>query len=404
MAKLILCYNTEGIRFITFLIENRIMERGMRILFVAGHEFLEKQDNGGRQCSYRNYTVLQEIVGPENVYLCMLSNTSTSNEAKHIQVFPTHHGKLEQIKNTITLRNGYSRKTEKDIIKYINSVDADVIWFDFSITGSLINKIHKKKTVVFLHNIEKKYMWNKVKHDGLAYLLPFLSYAYNEKNIVNQADRIICLNERDNRELQKCYNKTAHFLMPMTFEDTYDSNRAERKRTERGENEKKRLLFVGSLFAPNYDGISWFVKNVMPGLPDYLLTIVGKDMEKKREELSTYNVNVVGTVDDLSEYYYETDVVVIPILYGDGMKIKTAEAMMYGRPIFATREALEGYDTAGVHGIWECNSSKEFIEAIQQSANSINEKEYERNVRGLFLDKYETHNMINQVKKFMEEI
>ena len=70
------------------------------------------------------------------------------------------------------------------------------------------------------------------------------------------------------------------------------------------------------MFPPNYDGILWFVRNVMTKVSGCILRIVGKGMETKSEELTAGNVDVVGTVDDLSHYYYEADVVVLPILYG----------------------------------------------------------------------------------------
>ena len=98
------------------------------------------------------------------------------------------------------------------------------------------------------------------------------------------------------------------------------------------------------MFSPNYDGIKWFAENVMTELKDYHLIIVGKDFEQKKDELENVNVHVVGTVESLEKYYYSENIMVMPIFYGDGMKIKTAEAMMYGKIILASDEALEGYE------------------------------------------------------------
>ena len=374
----------------------------MKILFIAGHEFIEKQDNGGRQCSYRNYMMLQRIFGAENVYLCLLSNVTRPDKSKHINVFPTHHNKVEQIINSLFLRNGYSRKTCRDIVKYIDDTRADILFFDFSILGGLLKKIKKSagKKVLFLHNIEKHYMWNKVKRDGSAYLLPYFSYYYNERIIVNEADKVICLNSRDSNLLQKIYGRCADFLMPMTFNDCYDTKAAE-KYKQKKQSGHRRLLFVGSLFAPNYDGLLWFCKSVMPQLSMCHLTIIGKDMEKKREALSADNIEVIGTVDSLDKYYYEADAVVIPILYGDGMKIKTAEAMMYGKPVFGTKEALEGYEIEGVSGIYECNDVSEFVHEINEWTLRDDMIGYSESVRRLFLDKYETETLAAKVSDFL---
>jgi hypothetical protein len=42
---------------------------------------------------------------------------------------------------------------------------------------------------------------------------------------------------------------------------------------------KKYLLFVGSAFYANLEGITWFVKEVLPKI-DFNLAIVGRDFEK----------------------------------------------------------------------------------------------------------------------------
>lgn len=380
----------------------------MKILFIAGHEFLEKQDNGGRQCSYRNYTLLCDMFGEKSVFLCMFSNTSKSDHKKNIHIFPTHRSKLEQIKNTLLLQNGYDRKTKKVVLNYIKELEPDLLFFDFSITGSLIRLINaKSKTVVFLHNVEKNYMWNKVKHEGVFYLLPFFCYYYNEAAIVKRADKVICLNGRDSALLKQSYGRKADFLMPMTFVDQYSEEEAKRYQCEKKEDIRLHLLFVGSLFAPNFDGLLWFIKNVMIKLPYCHLTVVGKDMEKKKDILSRENVTIAGTVEDLSVYYYRADAVVIPILYGDGMKIKTAEAMMYGKPIFGTNEAFEGYDIKGTKGIWECNGSEEFVSQIEnyrvnyqvELCKSIN-----RDVRRLFLEKYEMRKQEMKCRQFFDSL
>lgn len=374
----------------------------MKLLFIAGHEFMEEQDNGGRQCSYRNYTVLQQIFGEKNVYLCMLSNVTQTDERKNIQVFPTHRNKVELVWNTMFFRNGYSWKSKKEMIQYINRVNADIVWFDFSITGLLVHHIRgNPRIVVFQHNIEKKYMWNRMAKSGLSYLLPYLSYSYNERCVLKKANDVICLNKRDGMELRECYARTPDFYMPMTFRDRYDEKKAQEAKTNQQNKKQLRLLFVGSMFPPNYDGILWFVRNVMTRISGCILYIVGKNMETKSEELVADNVEVVGTVDDLSNYYYEADVVVLPILYGNGMKVKTAEAMMYGKPILATREALEGYDISGIEGIRECDSIEQFVSVIEELKCVKMDGAIESHTRELFLNKYETSHIVKCLEDFL---
>lgn len=373
----------------------------MKILFISGHEFLYHPQNGGQKCSLRNYNLLIDIFGRENVYLCMFSNENYGCLHNNEKVFPTHEGKTGLLKDTLCCRNVCGRRTWKKAVSYINSLPVDAIFCDSSTIGKMLKFIGNNKIrFVFFHNIERNYAMNKVRHDSPAYIVAWFSYCLNERMAVRHSDYRIFLNRRDEAEALKLYGVNADFLLPITFEDKYSPQTEAKQYVE---NQKKILLFVGSLFMPNLMGIKWFVKNVMPKLENYQLCIVGKDMELKRDELSGKNIDVVGTAEVLEDYYYRADAVVIPIFYGDGMKVKTAEAMMYGKTIFATSEALEGYDigNAAERGIYECNDEADFIRKIKKYVNGhshINES-----VRTCFLNGYETNLMKQQFGKFMKQ-
>ena len=115
--------------------------------------------------------------------------------------------------------------------------------------------------------------------------------------------------------------------------------------------------------------------------------------------LETSNVKVIGTVDNLDELYIKAEAVVIPIFSGGGMKVKTAEAMMYGKKIYGTEEALTGYDIQNMDYIIECNTAEQFIENINM--NSGNDY-YHSEVRERFLEKYEQKNRDLAVKEFLQ--
>ena len=136
------------------------------------------------------------------------------------------------------------------------------------------------------------------------------------------------------------------------------------------------ILFVGVDYYPNVNGIQWFIDNVSHRICNkYTLTIVGRGMEKYKDrwEKNNQHVNVIGTVDDLSHYYVDSDVVIAPIFEGGGMKVKTGEALSYGKMFIGTGESLVGYldnaDKIINKYIFLCNTSKEFEEAISYLIN-----------------------------------
>jgi hypothetical protein len=58
------------------------------------------------------------------------------------------------------------------------------------------------------------------------------------------------------------------------------------------------------------------------------------------------NVDILGAVSNVEEFYDLVDVVVVPIERGGGMKVKVVEAMMHGAPVLATEHALAGLPDA----------------------------------------------------------
>ena len=118
-----------------------------------------------------------------------------------------------------------------------------------------------------------------------------------------------------------------------------------------------RLLFVGTLsYAPNHDGILWFCRDVLPriranSLRRVHLTIVGFNPSAEIVALEEApDVTVAGSVESVAPYYTDSDIVIAPIRFGSGTRIKILEAMSYRRPVVSTTLGAEGIDaTPGKH-------------------------------------------------------
>lgn len=360
------------------------------VLFISNKDFLASQNTGGKQCSKRNYELVKNIWGNENVSLLMLSNENKDGN----EVIQLSSNNISKYVNMLFLRDGYSYKSEKKIKKYIKILNPDIVFFDGSSFGYLAKFLHKKvKKIVFYHNIEKRYASSRILKQNLICIIKFFSFWLNEKYITQKADLRICLNQRDNELLYKNYNVKADYLLPITFTDIGEEHIYNSK------NKTGNILFVGSNFMPNVLGITWFCKNVMPTINKKLF-IVGKGMEKLTDKLTSDNVKVIGTVENLNEYYDNADAVIMPIFVGDGMKVKTAEALMHGKTIFATDEALEGYEVNNIKGINRCNTSEEFVFKLQNEDCYGNSRE----IRKIFCDKYNTETVQSEFKEFILQL
>lgn len=334
----------------------------MKIIFITKHKIYLDVLKGGEIASKANYDALAEICGEKNIELLEIKEKENLFE-KYIQY--------------LFKRDGYDKAEERRLSKYINDKSADIVFFDGSWFGGLIYKLNvNSKKIVFLHNVEKKYSLDRMKRNMLT-AIKYRSVAFNEKQIITKADYVFVLNQRDNQLIKKYYQRECDLFLPIALKDTYCP-----KVQEIEIYGKKSLLFVGSYFQPNVNGIIWFIQEVLPKV-ECKLIIIGKNMEKIKY-LENENIIVAGTVKNTAEYYNCADAVVMPIFSGGGMKVKTAEAMMYGKKILGTQEALTGYCDEKVEGICECNTVEDYVDAIK----NLDNQKFKQNIRRYFLDNF----------------
>lgn len=371
-----------------------------KVLFITVVDMYDANGNGGVKGSQRNLRLVQECFGEKNVTLATFPRKEYTTPPQGAVTFERTQNNLEHLVAALFGCKVYLPWKEKEVVDYIKEQGFDLIFIDSSMLGRLSSIKGDFKKVVFFHNVEADYAYNKVKNEGIQFLPSYWASKGNEKAAMRYADSVICLNRRDKENLKGLYGREADFILPITLADQFDLQNCQQSRTM-----KKRILFVGAYMPQNVVSVEWFINNVMTNIPDITLDIVGKGFEKKKTEYEKYkNVNVIGEVDDLGPYYYTHSIVVLPIQYGAGMKIKTAEAMMYGRIILASDEALEGYDVSSINNIVRCNIPEQYMQAIEDLTDTDMPKNYAEDVRGLYLEKYETSTMIKCFKNYMKEL
>ena len=198
--------------------------------------------------------------------------------------------------------------------------------------------------------------------------------------------------------LNKYYGISTDYELPIVINDFYQEGKHVKSLS-------KKILFVGAYYAPNNNGLIWFIDNVIPNIKeDIELQVVGKNMEKIKDEVNSNKVNIIGSVDDLSAYYKESDFVIEPIFQGAGMKVKTAEAMMFGKVILGTEEALEGYKNEINNRklmVFECNTADEFSKTINDIYDGkIKIEKFNKDIRENYIENYSQES----AKKMLENI
>lgn len=91
----------------------------------------------------------------------------------------------------------------------------------------------------------------------------------------------------------------------------------------------------------NEVGLRWFLDEVHPLLPPATrIAVAGRGSEAVVGELS--NVTCVGFVDDPASFLGSGRIVVVPAVAGEGIQVKTLDAIAAARPTVLTRLALRG--------------------------------------------------------------
>jgi glycosyltransferase involved in cell wall biosynthesis len=108
------------------------------------------------------------------------------------------------------------------------------------------------------------------------------------------------------------------------------------------------IIIVASANYPNFLGISWFLTEVAPHIPDVPIKIIGNiEQEFRRRAPGLFRAHAAmfkGYVRDLHKAYADAAAVLLPITEGFGISIKSIEALSSGAPLVATPLAFRGMD------------------------------------------------------------
>lgn len=136
---------------------------------------------------------------------------------------------------------------------------------------------------------------------------------------------------------------------------------------------RKDLLFVGSMHPPNEDAVLYFANDIMPildkRLPGVKLYAVGSNPSKRLQDLRDKSISVTGFVKDLYPYFDKCRAYIAPLRYGAGVKGKIIEAMSFGLPIVTTPTGAEGLKLTNGDNILVADSTEDFADAVAHLYN-----------------------------------
>ena len=349
-----------------------------QILFIR-YRRPEKIDAGGEQCTNANYTVLCELYGEENVTVYYIHDSLNKKNFLLNISFVLYY----------LLKGFYYGLSTKKINEIIFIAKKhDYVFIDRSLFGVIAKKLteqdYQGKIITFFHNVETIYFSAKIKK-----YLPWRNIVVkcadkNDRQACDYSDVIIALNKRDKNEIEKRYGRHVDIITPIVFQDSYKLPVYDEKQMT---NSIPVCLFIGTYFPMNVNGILWFVKEVLPYI-NIRLQIVGKGMSAILPQIKeNLPIEVFSDVPDLKDFIEQADFMLFPIFDGSGMKVKTCEALMYGKNIIGTTEAFEGYDLNCNKVGACCNSKEEFIKVFNEISNQSRPR-FNAYSREMFVENY----------------
>jgi len=134
--------------------------------------------------------------------------------------------------------------------------------------------------------------------------------------------------------------------------------------------DRTKLLFVGTMgYGPNVDAAGYFCTAILPLIRrrwdrEIVLSIVGYRPTEEVQALARIDgVTVTGSVPSVDSYYRDSQIVLCPIRYGSGTRIKILEAMSHMRPVVSTTIGCEGIDVTPGENILIGDTPDDFADA-----------------------------------------
>lgn len=300
----------------------------------------------------------------------------------------------------------WSPQVRREIGAALERVDADLEIWDTMRTGQYALQLPRRRRVLYADDLfSKRYasMLRRLRTDPQHAANPLGEFA---KMLPGWASRLVAprVVHRSLLEVEQQLTRRSEEMAPQHFDATVlvnpDEARELRERTgmssvhtllpllttaagaDRRFDGSPRFVFLGGLdFAPNRDGLSWFLTHcrdaVLDALPDFTLELVGRGSDLPLPEAAPWgdHVRPLGWVDDLDEVLTTAAGLLSPLQTGSGVKIKVLEALARGLPVVATPQGVLGLGVGADAGCLVADTPAGLARLLAETADPLRNQE-----------------------------
>lgn len=196
--------------------------------------------------------------------------------------------------------------------------------------------------------------------------LAHLKFLPDEQDICRKSSLILATSEPDKATMQAWGNLPPCIVIPNGVDSAYFRpmhNTSEAKQSTS-------IVFTGSMhYAPNAEAMLYFVSDIWPAVqeqvPTATLKIVGGNPPPEILRLGQLpNVTVAGYVPDIRPYIADAQILVAPLRFGGGTRLKIVEALSMGQAVVTTSLGCEGLDVQNERHLLIADQPSEFAAKV----------------------------------------
>jgi glycosyltransferase involved in cell wall biosynthesis len=304
----------------------------------------------------------------------------------------------------------YNSDFETELIHYIQSQTFDIIHFEgLYVAKYAFNISQNSNTPLILrqHNIEYK-IWETLASNTKAIHKKIL-FKYFAKQIKQFETRafdlfngIATIAKTDESVISQ-----NHYLNILTTIPAGIINNANPNESKVN---SKFVYHIGSMeWIPNQQAMLWFAENVwklvINKIPDAHFYMAGKNMPEEFSKLQTENFHVVGQVEDLKAFTADKSILVVPLMSGSGIRIKTIEGMFAKKAIVSTSIGAKGIDVIDKKHCFIADNAEAFANALIELIQNPELREtIAQNGYQLALSNYDNQSVSKQWLSFYKNV
>jgi glycosyltransferase involved in cell wall biosynthesis/O-antigen/teichoic acid export membrane protein len=246
----------------------------------------------------------------------------------------------------------------------------DVVQIEYTVMGTYVRELEAAGVPIVLVEPDPAShaaldLQRASRRNRLLRRLDVLAWKQFEPDVLHRVDAAVVYTERDERLLSGRTPPGVLSRIP------FGTDFVERFSSSDGTVGGADVLFFGSfVHFPNVDAARRLKDAIFPLVharhPGSSLYIVGENPPSELAAAADGQVVVTGHVPDLEPYIASAAVVAVPIRLGSGMRVKVLEALAAGKPVVASRLAIEGLGVVDGEQLLTAETDDEFAERISR--------------------------------------